>query len=284
MTLEGRGVRSIEVGARLLDALVTTGAPMMLRDIAKAAGVAAAQAHAYLVSYRKHELVEQDEATGLYRVGAMALQLGIARLRSFDAVQAASEEASWLAAESGLTVLVAVWGAYGPTIIQVHEGAGQVLINTRPGTVYSMTGTATGQVFTAFLRSDLVAQSIRAQRPEGAKSLLVGQTFDLKRIQPDIDLVRERGYAIAESNPIPNVNAISAPVFDVAGQLSMAVTLIGESGSIAVSDGSAHVRSIVQLAHKISTRSGFFEFAPTLANAPAGPGRRKRARGADGVQ
>ena len=46
MKPDGRGVQSIEVGARLLNALVTEGEPMMLKDLAKQAGIAPAQAHA----------------------------------------------------------------------------------------------------------------------------------------------------------------------------------------------------------------------------------------------
>ncbi len=50
---ESRGVQSIEVGGRLLQALVDADAPMMLKDIASRAKIAPAQAHAYLVSFRK---------------------------------------------------------------------------------------------------------------------------------------------------------------------------------------------------------------------------------------
>lgn len=271
MSTEGRGINSIEVGARLLDALVSTGEPMMLRDVAKLAGIAPAQAHAYLVSYRKDQLVEQDETSGRYRLGPMALQLGIARLRSFDPFQAANEDASQLAASSGLTVVIAVWGSYGPTVIHVHEGAGQVVINTRAGTVYSVTGTATGRVFAAFLPPDLVAKTIRAQRAEGAKSRFVGPPTDPRQIQDEIDFVRANGYAPVKSMPLPNINAVSAPIFDIGGQLSMVATLIGTSGQLPVLPDSVGVRQIVDLAKKISMRAGFFEFAEA-------PGERRKAK------
>lgn len=261
MSTEGRGINSIEVGARLLDALVSMGEPMMLRDVAKLAGIAPAQAHAYLVSYRKDHLVEQDESSGRYRLGPMALQLGIARLRSFDPFQAANEDASHLAGSSGLTVVIAVWGSYGPTVIHVHEGLGQVVINTRAGTVYSVTGTATGRVFAAFLPPDLVGKTIRAQRAEGAKGRFVGPPIDPRHIQAEIDFVRTHGYAPVTSMPLPNVNALSAPIFDIGGQLSMVATLIGTSDQLPVSPESPGVRQIVDLARKISMRAGFFEFA-----------------------
>ncbi|WP_186409176.1 helix-turn-helix domain-containing protein, partial [Candidatus Accumulibacter aalborgensis] len=46
-----QGIQSIEVGTRLLRALAAHGRPMMLRDVARNAGMPAAKAHRYLVSF-----------------------------------------------------------------------------------------------------------------------------------------------------------------------------------------------------------------------------------------
>ena len=42
-----QGIQSIEVGSRILRALAANGRSMMLRDLAKAAGMPAAKAHRY---------------------------------------------------------------------------------------------------------------------------------------------------------------------------------------------------------------------------------------------
>src|SRR5262245_30476319 len=160
---EGRGVQSVEVGIRVLDALTQAARPTKLKDIARAAKVAPAQAHAYLVSFRRQNLVEQDETTGLYRLGHFALQLGIARMRSFDPIRTASEAVVSLATETNLTTALSVWGSFGPTVIYIHEGTDQLHINTRAGTVYSVTGTATGLIFAAYLPRDLVKAAIKSQ-------------------------------------------------------------------------------------------------------------------------
>eukprot|EP01035_Chromulina_nebulosa_P004810 gene4810-6551_t len=156
MKADGRGVQSIEVGARLLSVLVTEGEPMMLKDLAKQAGIAPAQAHAYLVSFRKQGLIEQEAQAGRYRLGPFALELGITRMRSFDPLRMATEGAVNLATRTGMTVAVVVWGSFGPTVIQVHEGGDQVNMNTRAGTVYSLSGTASGRVFASFMPEGLI--------------------------------------------------------------------------------------------------------------------------------
>ncbi len=70
-------MQSVEVAGRILSVLVDSTKPMMLRDIADAAGLPPGQAHPYIVSFRKIGLVEQDGASGLYRLGWFALHLGL---------------------------------------------------------------------------------------------------------------------------------------------------------------------------------------------------------------
>jgi DNA-binding IclR family transcriptional regulator len=269
MNNEGRGVQSVEVGARLLEALSANAKPMMLRDIARQANIAPAQAHAYLLSFRRLHLVEQVESSGYYRLGPLALQLAIARLRSSDVVRMANAAGADLARETSLSVAIVVWGSYGPTVIYVHEGADQVSMNTRPGTVYSLTGTATGLVFAAYLPEKLARQTLKAQRSERGSARFVGDLPDLSEKSVETGAIRRRGYSVIDSHPIPGVSAVAAPVFDVAGQLQLVVTLIGAVNVIDIKANSWHVEKVRELARTLSSRMGF---RPTPAdNDPAPP-------------
>ena len=107
---EQRGIQSIEVGGQLLRALAHAGRPLPLKDLAAAAGMAAAKAHPYLVSFGKIGLVEQDRANGRYGLGALALQLGLMSLQQADPVRVATPLIEDLAQRSGHTVAIAVWG------------------------------------------------------------------------------------------------------------------------------------------------------------------------------
>src|ERR1700733_16306068 len=81
-----QGVQSIEVGGRILQALARAPRPQMLRDLAAAAGMPAAKAHRYLVSFARMGLVEQQADTGLYDLGSFALELGLGALARLEPV------------------------------------------------------------------------------------------------------------------------------------------------------------------------------------------------------
>lgn len=257
MAAEGRGVQSIEVGARILEAIAAAGDLVMLRDIALEAGIAPAQAHPYLVSYRRCNLVEQDAESGRYRLGPLALQLGLARLRSFDPLKAAGEAAAQFAAETAMSVAITVWGAYGPTVVQMHEGSDQIHTALRPGTVFSLTGSATGRVFCANLGSDIVMEAIQAQKGEKFPSRIVGSVSDFRSIKAELPEIREHGYATTTSDPIPGISAICAPIFETGGEMTGAVTVIGPASSFNVDPAAEFVRAVVDLANAISARAGY---------------------------
>ena len=229
---------------------------MMLRDIAAQAGVAAAQAHAYLTSFRKMGLVEQEASAGRYRLGPFALELSMARLRGFDPLRMAGEAIETFASEIRFTVALSVWGTYGPTVIQMKEGVDQLYTETRAGTVYSVSGTATGRVFAAHLPLPLVKSSINAENAEGPKSRRVGKPVPLKFLEVELARIRQRGFATIDPPPIRGVDALSAPVFDHVGQIQFAITVIGPGASMDTSDGSPIVEKLIGLTRRLSSQLG----------------------------
>jgi DNA-binding IclR family transcriptional regulator len=286
MSIDGRGVQSVEVGGRILSALVNAGKPLMLRELATMADVAPAQAHAYLVSFRKLELVEQDAASGRYQLGPFALQLGIARLRSFDPLRLAGQAIIDFSEEIGLMVTIAVWGTHGPTIVQVQEGSDQVHVNVRTGTVFSIAGTATGKVFAAFMPPKVVESQVTEELRKGARIQGVGTATSRKELEADIASARSLGYAPTESKPVTGINAIAAPVFDYSGQMQLVITVIGPMGVLDVGPASAYTKALLGFTHRLSAQLGHVpravdgtdqEEAVQAASAGTAVKRRRRA-------
>lgn len=252
-----RGIQSIEVGGTLLQALVRHGTPMMLKDLAREAGMPPAKAHPYLVSFGKLGLIEQDAVTGRYGLGPFSLQMGLTALHALDPLKAAMPAVATLADEIQLNVAIAVWGNLGPTIIRIEECHRPIHVNMRPGTVMTpLMLTATGRVFAAFLPE-------RVTRPlveEELSRLARGEQPVLKMSQRHIDEtlaeVRKHGLARALGHPIPGINAFSAPVFDNSGGLALAVTAMGPAGACDPAWDGVTATKVLACAREISGRLG----------------------------
>lgn len=215
-----RGIQSIEVGGELLAALTRNGGAMTLSNLARDAGMTAAKAHPYLVSFGKSGLVTQDPASGRYALGPFALQMGLTALRATEPLRAATPLAGALAEDLRLTVVIAVWGNFGPTIVRIDEGGGQLHVNMRPGSVMTpLMGSATGRLFAAFMPPGALADMPAAADLSEAERPAV------------LDETRRHGAARALGRPIPGVDAFSAPVFNCDGSLALALTVLGAAGS-----------------------------------------------------
>jgi DNA-binding IclR family transcriptional regulator len=253
-TKDRRGIQSIEVGGQLLLALGRIGKPMVLKELAREAGMPAAKAHPYLVSFARLGLIEQDPLTGRYELGPQLLQLGLVSLQRLDPVRIATKEIATLSTDTGHTVAIAVWGNMGPTIIRVEESSHALHVNLRTGTVMSLLNTATGLVFAAFLAPKVVEGMIKNEADR------VGGLADppsRKKVEGLLAEVRRHGLARVAGTPIPGINAVSAPVFDHAGNIALAITAMGPSGVFDPDYDGPTAKVVVEAANRISRLLGY---------------------------
>jgi DNA-binding IclR family transcriptional regulator len=254
--IRGRGIQSVEIGSQLLRVLAQASQPMMLRDLAAAALMPAGKAHTYLVSFRKLDLVEQD-STGRYQLGPFALRLGLAYLKGWPPYAIADEGIAGFADNLDLTAAITVWDGKGPTAVRIHGSSHQLYANFRPGTVFSLTNTATGKLYAALLPPARVAPLLKAE----TKMSVVGSKELLARVRAkfevELAMIRKRKVATSEAQPVPGLNAISAPVFDRHGQMQVAITLMGPPAALQVRTNGRHVGALVGFTRDLSRRLGF---------------------------
>jgi DNA-binding IclR family transcriptional regulator len=256
MEKERRGIQSVEVGGQLLIALVDEGAPMLLRDLAQKAGMTSAKAHPYLVSFSNIGLIQQDPVSGRYELGRFALQMGLISLQLLDPVKIAIPEASDLSDRIGHTVALAVLGSRGPTIVHLNESRQAIFVRMRTGTVVSIGSTATGRVFSAYLPPMLV-EKLNANETSGdGIAGYTGKKLTKKELEALLTEVRRHGVARVVGEPIAGINAMSAPVFDHAGNIVLAITVIGPMGTLDPSWTGDIARELKQSAVRVSERLG----------------------------
>ncbi|SEB11274.1 IclR family transcriptional regulator [Variovorax sp. YR216] len=231
-----RGIQSIEVGGQLLRALVHHGRPMALKDLAREAEMSPAKAHPYMVSFGRLGLIEQDRTSGHYLLGPLALQLGLISLQQANPVHVATPLITELAQQIGQTVAIAVWGDRGATIVRIAESPAPLHVNMRHGTVFSLTNTASGRLFGAYLDSAVVKRLLEEERQRERKGIAEPPQRGMPPVQPlpgwkdfeaQLHEVRARGLSRSEGEILPGVSAMSAPAFDHTGAIVLALTAIG---------------------------------------------------------
>ena len=225
-----QGIQSIEAGTRLLRTLASNHRAMMLKDLAKGAGMAPAKAHRYLVSYIRSGLISQDTGTGRYDLGPFALELGLSSLARLDLVRVADPVIEQLCDDIEETVALAVWGNFGPTVIRMIEPATTITVSLRPGAVLPLTTSATGRAFVAFNRSPAVRKLFEAEVKKVSQDRNISTTQLQDEISPLLSEIRNQRISRASGSLTPGINGFSAPIFDYTGAMVASLTTLGSVG------------------------------------------------------
>jgi len=228
---ERAGIQSVEVGFALLEVLSQAPGPLMLRDLAAAAGMSAAKAHRYLVSFQRLQLVAQDAGSTRYDLGPAALKLGLASLSRLDAVRMARERVTALMEQIGHTLALAVWGNHGPTIVHWEESPQAVTVNLRLGDVMPLLSSATGRCFAAYLSQDAIAPLLKDEIARAQKLRRADVPATLAEARALLDEVRRRGAARVVDTLLPGIVGFCAPVFDSDGHIALGMVALGPLGS-----------------------------------------------------
>jgi DNA-binding IclR family transcriptional regulator len=225
-----QGIKSIEVGARVLKALERGRGPMSLSEVAKRAELHPAKAHRYLTSLARTGLASQDPASGLYDLGAAARSLGVEAVRRSDSVRTSSTFAVELRDQTGHTTNLSVWSEAGPVLVGWDTGAHLLPIVIRLGSTLPMLDSAVGHLFLAYLPKAATTPVIKAQQQHGAtQKMSAAEVDELRRAN------RDAPFARTVNQMIFGLAALAAPVFGAGGEIELVLGMV-LPGAIATED------------------------------------------------
>ena len=255
------GIQSVEVGFVLLDVLARGPGPLMLRDLASEAGMSAAKAHRYLVSFQRLGLVVQDAASTRYELGPATLRLGLATLSRLDAVKMARERLPALGDQTRQTLALAVWGNHGPTLVHWQELPQAVPVNLRLGNVMPMLSSATGRCFAAFLGhgvgSDQAQALIEREMVQARETGRKDVPTRMAELQALVRESREHGLGRVKNVLLPGISGFCAPVFDADGHLALGVVALGSSATFNADWNGPLAQALLRMTRQLSADLGF---------------------------
>jgi DNA-binding IclR family transcriptional regulator len=261
---ERQGVQSIEVGLRLVRLLAERAQPLALKDLAAGAHMPAAKAHRYLVSLIRAGLAEQDRESGRYRLGPLALDIGLSALRQVDVLKFGGEALAELHAAIDETVLLAIWGNKGPVVARWEESTRPVATNVRAGWVMPMLNSATGRCFAAYLPDAVTAPLLEAE--------LAPMPEERARYPARLDEIRAHGLSRVEGDLLRGVASVAAPVFGHGGGIVAVIAALGPQGAFDVAWDGGNARAVKDAAARLSARLGFRSFPSPWGEGEGGEG------------
>jgi len=163
-----RGINSVEISIKILDAITELEQPASLTDISNKVGMGVSQTHRYVSSFLNCGILRQEPNSTLYKLGPKALQIGLSAIAANDPISLTDIMARQFSIENRATILMTVWGNNGPTIIRWYHGQPPIYTILTIGSVLPVTQSATGRMFMAHLPESFVEPMLKN---EGWKKL-----------------------------------------------------------------------------------------------------------------
>ena len=194
--------------------MLGSGAPeTALADLAKGAGFDKATTRRLLVSLIAQGLVEQDETTRLYRLGAGLTRLALMREAQFPFLRMAVPAVEALAARTGETVHLSEYTKRGLLTVHVIESAKANRVSVRLGEVLPMHATASGIAFLAFA-DDGTRTAVLAGPMPAFTPFTIG---DAALLAEHAAAARARGHSIGAQGFEEGVMSVAAPILGADG-------------------------------------------------------------------
>lgn len=250
-----QGIRSVETGFRVLDALCEAGEPVTLSALARTAAMTPSKARHYLVSLLNVGLAEQSPGDGRYTLGPYALKLGLEAIRRFDIMSVADRAATRLIAQTNASVLLSIWGSNGPTVVARHDSPVFRTLDFRLGMHPPLTWGATGRVFLACAPREVVTPLLERELA-AARAGDTPLPLTRKDVAAIIERVSTAGIEIMEpvrlstGSALEGYAAAAAPIFNSSGEVSVVLTATfpTKEGPCPIDDVRAHVLNVTRQA------------------------------------
>ena len=202
-------IQSLTVALRVVDVMGKFRHGASLSLLAAECKMSPSKLHRYLATLISKQYVLQNERTGHYSLGVGAINLGIAALRQVDLFSRVNDNLDTIAEKTGCHTCMSIWTAAGPMLVHWAFSDDKIVINSTPGQVLSLTRTASGQLFAAFLPANHTSSLLERELSA------VGRTSDYgKMLAARIQSVIENKYSRSIGEYEAHLQSIAVPVFD----------------------------------------------------------------------
>lgn len=263
-----RTLLSLNTSLDVLEMLGASKLPMSLAEIARGLGKSKAAVHTVLANLESRGYVDRTFGGSAFVLGIQLWMLGLVAGEQIDLRRLSKPVLADLTAKTGESSQVAIYHppgevqylerALSPNPVQVIVGLGE------RAPAYCV---AIGRALLAFQEHNEIDRALAGKLERHSKKTIT----DRKLIKRQLELVRERGYAINAGEYRGEIVGVAAPIRDHKGKVVAALSVYGPEYRFSPERAESFARAVIDAAKVISAKLGFGR------ESDAGPVKRKYA-------
>jgi DNA-binding IclR family transcriptional regulator len=245
-------IQSIGKMMGILECFSTINRHLSLAQVATLSGLPRPTAHRMLSAMREIGFIEQDARTGSYGLGIRLFELGNIALANMDILREAKPFMDRLSKLSGESSHLGVFNGFEVIVVEREEPTERQSRGIQPSEASPAHCTGVGKALLAFQRPEVIEQVISA----GLKVYTTTTISNPEGLRTELAAIRQRGYAIDDSEHQVWVRCVAAPIRNSSGHVFASVSVTGSADRMTYAKIASLAPLVVQTADSISRQIG----------------------------
>ncbi|WP_316979951.1 IclR family transcriptional regulator [Shumkonia mesophila] len=240
--------------AAVLGCFTRARGQLSIAEIMEATSLPRTTIHRIVASLRDVGLLDQDGRRQTYRLGLKMFYFGSVVIANLDLNHHAHSYVLALHQLTGEIVHLHMFDGSQMACIEREEMGGTRLTTLTTIEAAPTYCTGVGKAFLAFQEQELI---LRIVAEEGLEPRTEHTLSTLEALLADLELTRQRGFAVDDEENEIGVRCIGAPIRDSRGQVFASVSVSGPSARMPLSRIQGLAPAIIQTADEISCKLGW---------------------------
>lgn len=223
MPLSTEEVKSVEKAITLIETLAEANQSLPLQEISKRTGYAKSTVHRLLSTLRAHDIVEQSTQDGRYLLGIRLFELGCSISNNWDVAAIARPYMQNIANELNESICLSILSRGEALIMSFMESTSAFHVVSKVGSRLPAHCTVQGKIMLSYLSPLQVRHIIREH---GMQVYTPNTIHTIEALEAELQLTRERGYAIDNSEFHVGLHSVAAPIFNYSGEAMYSIAVV----------------------------------------------------------
>jgi DNA-binding IclR family transcriptional regulator len=246
-------VSSLTTGVTVLELFLDADTDELgVREMSRRSGQSKSNVQRIATELAACDLLEQNPATGAYRLGLRLFELGSAVPVRRELHDAAAAVLASLMHVTGETAHLGVLDGTHVVYVAKVESDRSIRLSTKVGGRKPTYCTGVGKALLAFAGDDVVEAVVAA----GLVGLTDRTITDGARLETELAAIRRRGYAVDDEEYEEHLRCVAAPVLDHTDVVIAAVSIAGPAHRMTDEELGTSVKAVLEGAKQVSRNLG----------------------------
>ena len=253
MPLATEEVKSVEKAITLIETLAEANQSLPLQEISKRTGFAKSTVHRLLSTLRAHDIVEQSTQDGRYLLGIRLFELGCSISNNWDVAAIARPYMQTIANELNESICLSILSRGEALIMSFMESTSAFHVVSKVGSRLPAHCTVQGKIMLSYLSPLQVRHIIREH---GMQVYTPNTIHTIEALEAELQLTRERGYAIDNSEFHVGLHSVAAPILNYSGEAMYSIAVVSMFHPIESAEFQRAKQLVIDAAENISRPLG----------------------------